>query len=594
MCGIVAQLGADVTKKSMMRGLRALAYRGYDSAGIAWQEKDGALRVSKAVGTVADLTEKLVDQEIHTIAAIAHTRWATHGTASLENAHPHLSTDGHVAIVHNGVLEQCTALRTRLVAGGHTISSVTDSELIAHLLNELLVAHDNNLRDALHALHGQLSGSFAVVTLSSMASNTLGFIRCGSPLLIGYRSSGIVLASDHAAFDDEVNRMVVVPDNSFGIVKNGKVTLFDKNNTSHICTPATRSDEAKQVSKGRFAHYMLKEIYEQPKALAATVARLTQQQIAWPHKLRRIHMVAAGSSWHAALIARFFFEHIAHIEVTVHVASEFIYAPLFPDQQAAYLFISQSGETADTLKALRRVLTHKLSTIGLTNNATSSLAREAHEVLVMAAGPEVSVASTKAFSSQLAALYVMAQQLAGAPADQSLTQAIKVLAESLPRFERLMRTEYAPRYAHAEKMIFLGRHAAYPLALEASLKLKEISYIFAQSYPAGELKHGPLALIDSTVPVVLFSSLDAVLYQKILVNAQEVVARGGRLLVFAFDGQHELAALAEDSFLLPCVAPLLAPLAFTGILQLFAYCIANYRQYTIDMPRNLAKSVTVE
>lgn len=594
MCGIVAQLGADVTKKSMMRGLHALAYRGYDSAGIAWQANDGTLRVSKTVGAVADLAEKLVKQTVETTVAIAHTRWATHGAASLENAHPHLSTDGRVAVVHNGVLEQCDALRIRLAGQGHTISSATDSELIAHLLSDLLVEHNNDLRGAFHALQQQIYGSCAVAALSSLLPNTLGFIRRGSPLLIGYRPSGIVLASDQAAFDNEVTRVVVVPDNSFGVIQSGKVTLFDETNTPHAFTPAARIGDPGQVSKGRFAHYMLKEIYEQPAVLAATVTQVAQQQIQWPQRLRRIHMVAAGSSWHAALIARFFFEHIAQVEVTVHVASEFVYAPLFPDQQAVYLFISQSGETADTLKALRRVLKHTLPTMGLTNVATSSLAREVDEVLVMAAGPEVSVASTKAFSCQLAALYVLAQQLAGAPVDQSLTEAITVLAQSLPRFEQIMRTEYAPRYAPAEKMIFLGRHIAYPLALEASLKLKEISYIFAQSYPAGELKHGPLALIDNTVPVVLFSSLDQVLYQKILVNAQEVVARNGRLLVFAFEGQHELAALAEVSFLLPHVAPLLAPLALTGILQLFAYCIANHRQYAIDMPRNLAKSVTVE
>lgn len=661
MCGIVARVGTAPCQNTVVQGLKTLEYRGYDSAGIATLE-DGVVRVTKAVGQLSALEAALADKKHDGTIGIGHTRWATHGPATFENAHPHVSTNQAVAVVHNGIIEQCDTLRTRLQASGHAFVSQTDSELIAHLFSDLLREHDNNLKAALGALQVQLQGAYAIVLMSSQFPETLAVVRRKSPLVIGIGDDCMQLASDQLAFGDEVTQVVFVPDNSCGVVRADSYELWDYSGAACTVRPARKVVVGQQVDKKEYQHFMLKEMHQQRAAITRSIEvyrthpdmmgqlGLSEDQI---NSLQAVHIIAAGTSWHAGRIAQFFFESVLERKTFVHLASEFLYMPFFPQHDALYIFVSQSGETADTLESLRKVKAVGCATLALTNVATSSIVREAEGSLLMQAGPEIAVASTKAFSCQVASLYWLAHWLvyqlrgrhdtqsprlwrtgynacppklrsakAGASrarsgmhknewvpdqvrhdeqkpytlldAEHDIFQAAQALETGLIEYEQELRITLAPRYAQFDRMIFLGRHICYPFAMEAALKLKEISYIFAQCYPAGELKHGPIALIDSKTPVVLFSVLDDVLYQKLVANAQEIKARDGYLIVFVFASQHELLALADTAFVLPRVAPLLAPLALTGVMQLFAYTITCALDLPVDKPRNLAKSVTVE
>lgn len=617
MCGIVACVGAQSCRETVMQGLQVLEYRGYDSAGLACIDaQTGQLQVLKSAGDLSTLKQKIQRVSYDGCISIGHTRWATHGPATDTNAHPHTDCRHTVAVVHNGIIEQCATLRTQLQAAGHTITSSTDTELIAHLFADLLRDQTAQLVPALQALQKKLQGAYALVLLVEARPDVLCIVRCRSPLVIGIGAQRMLVASDQLAFPDDVTQVVFVPNNATGLVYADHYELFDAQGAPLTVTPVARTPLVSSPEKGPFAHFMLKEMFEQKQAIARSLSSYQshdEHNTFWQQlgitpkdvqKLQRVHIIAAGTSWHASRIAQFFFEMVPHIQTRVHLASEFVYAPFFTGENEVYIFISQSGETADTLEALRRVVAHGHPTIAVTNVAASSLVREAGGSLLMHAGPEISVASTKAFSSQLASLYWLAHRFAYVrsaitredfiAAQDALLCAAEVLDESLARYEHEMKVAYAPRYARYDRMIFLGRHITYPFALEAALKLKEISYIFAQCYPAGELKHGPLALVDKQTPVVLFSVLDELLYQKLLANAQEVKARGGHLIVFAFEKQHELCALADTVFVVPRVAPLLAPLALTGLMQLFAYAITCQLGHSIDKPRNLAKSVTVE
>lgn len=630
MCGIVACVGTQPCRDTVVQGLQTLEYRGYDSSGFACIDGgSGHLQLTKAAGQLSALKEKLSKNSYDGVVGIGHTRWATHGPATDVNAHPHTDCRNTVAVVHNGIIEHCAALRSKLIAAGHTLVSTTDSELVAHLFSDLLCQHNGNLQAALGALRAQLQGAYALVIMIEERPDVLCVVRRRSPLVMGIDHERILVASDQLAFPDDVKQVVFVPENSVGLVYADHYDLFDAANKAMTVQPVTKALSEVTPEKGPFAHFMLKEIYEQKRAIARSVgffqliggrdgiAMTPTQQAAhgtvWQQlglsadqikKIKRIHLIAAGTSWNASRIGQFFFETVPHIQTRVHLASEFVYAPFFPDKEGLYLFVSQSGETADTLEALRRVLTHDLMTVAVTNVASSSIVREAGGFLLMHAGPEISVASTKAFSCQLTSFYWLAHRIAlerGAindtamrDAEDALFVASEVLDASLSRYEHEMRITLAPRYARFDRMIFLGRQVTYPFALEAALKLKEISYIFAQCYPAGELKHGPIALVDKHTPVILFSLLDDVLYQKLVVNAQEVKARGGHLVIFAFEGQNELIALADTAFVVPRVASLLAPLALTGVMQLFAYTITCQLGHSVDKPRNLAKSVTVE
>jgi len=634
MCGIVAYTGKQLCKNLVLESLSRLEYRGYDSAGfVCIDAKHGHFSYQKEAGGVAPVKRLLTSATFDGYTGMGHTRWATHGIVDQKNAHPHFNCHKTIAVVHNGIIEGHDELREQLLARGHSIVSTTDTELAAHLLHDLLEEH-KDLKTALLAFVQHIRGAFAFIFLLEQFPDTLVVVRHRSPMVIGLGEQESFVSSDFIAFSDKTRRVVFMPDDSIALVKKDSLELYSFEGKTLPYSIQDIDQAYVDVDKGTFEHFMLKEIYEQKRAINRTLAfckmlgsqtelaptrndhrrlpleyndsiwrqlGLSKEQVI---NLRYINLVSAGTSWHAARIAQFFFETICKIPTRVHLASEFRYMTLFPEPESVYIMISQSGETADTLEALRLVNSCDLPTIAITNVASSSMVREAGGFLPMQAGPEISVASTKAFSTQLATLYWLANRMALErgiiseeemyTAEEQLFIAAEVLEASIEMYKFAITQELAPKYAQYDRFIFLGRHISYPFALEASLKLKEISYIFAQCYPAGELKHGPIALVDAKTPVVLFSVLDDLIYYKLVSNAHEVKARNGHLVVFAFEGQNELISLADTAFILPPVAPLLAPLAMTGLMQFFVYHITRQLGNPIDKPRNLAKSVTVE
>jgi len=629
MCGIVGYIGHRNCRDLILKGLKVLEYRGYDSAGIACIDRATShLSVIRAVGPLSALEEKCGQLGYDGVAGIGHTRWATHGVASISNAHPQVNCYNTIAVVHNGIIEDSGQIRTRLRADRHRFVSQTDTELIPHLFHDLYEKNGSLVASAAK-LGRTLHGAYALVLLLEKQQDALVIMRRRSPLVLGVGTEEMFVASDQLALPEECNRVLFLPDESFAVVHADGYELYDFQGNHLKASLQKKTVTFGMVTKDGFAHHMLKEIYEQKKAITHTVnyyqviggrddarplftspvtgSSIWQQLNVMPEQVRAIktiYLIAAGTSWHAGRIGQFFFEGILQLPTRVHLASEFRYMPFFPDEEGLYIFISQSGETADTLEAMRMVQEHEVLTVALTNVASSTIVREANGFMLMHAGPEISVASTKAFSCQVVSLYWLSHRFAlerGAidgpymrRIEDELFVAAEVLESSLVQYRDELAIKYAPRYARYDKMIFLGRHICYPFAMEAALKLKEISYIFAQCYPAGELKHGPIALIDEDTPVVIFSSLDSVIYQKLIVNAQEVKARRGHTVMFAFEGQKELLALADTAFVVPRVAPLLAPLALTGVMQLFAYAITCQLGRPVDKPRNLAKSVTVE
>lgn len=638
MCGIVGYVGSGTCKQFIINGLSRLEYRGYDSAGIVCIDpKHNRFVFQKEAGGVS-LVKKLNETaRFDGPIGMGHTRWATHGVVDQQNAHPHFNCDNTVAVVHNGVIENYEALRNELLKKDHNFSSATDTEVIAHLVSDLY-DEAGSIIEMCKALTKQLRGAFAIVLMLEKQPQNLVVLRHRSPLVIAKQESGICVASDLAAFSDKASEACFMPDNSFAVLSKNTIEMFDFSGES--ITPIFEAIDQKyaDIDKDGFEHYMLKEIYEQKRAITRTIyfcrligskggqytdsiadsfkhsnvndeyseqiwhqLGITRDQI---RHLKHVTLIAAGTSWHAARIAQFFFEIVVKIPCQVSLASEFRYMPFFSKEDSAYIFISQSGETADTLEALRLINSFELPTIAITNVASSTMVREAGGFLPMQAGPEISVASTKAFSTQMATLYWLAHRIAlerGTitwndmhEAEEDLFIAAEILETVIENNKLKVINELAPKYAKFDRFIFLGRHINYPFALEAALKLKEISYIFSQCYPAGELKHGPIALIDEKTPVVLFSVIDEVLYWKILSNAQEVKARHGHLIIFAFEGQQELIDLADTVFIIPHVKPLLSPMAMTGLMQFFVYQITRALGRPIDRPRNLAKSVTVE
>lgn len=638
MCGIVGYVGTTTCKQFILDGLSRLEYRGYDSAGIVCIDaKHNHFVFQKEAGGVS-LVKKLSETaKFDGQVGIGHTRWATHGVVDQKNAHPHFNCDNTVAIVHNGVIENYEQLRKELLEKNHHFYSATDTEVVAHLASDLY-DQTGSLVEVCKGLKQRLHGAYALAILFEKEPEKLVVMRHRCPLVLGQEEGCSFVASDLTAFSDKTAKACFMPDESFAILSKDRIEIFDAKGQS--VAPAFEAIDQKytEIDKDGFEHYMLKEIYEQKRAITRTIyfcrlignktgkysdavsdsfknsdvaheygdqiwrqLGLTKEQV---RRLKSFNIVAAGTSWHAARIAQFFFEIIAKIPCQVSLASEFRYMPFFPKEETAYAFISQSGETADTLEALRLVNSFELPTIAITNVASSTMVREAGGFLPMQAGPEISVASTKAFSTQVAMLYWLAHRVALErdtiswndmhEAEEDLFVAAEILETVIENYKIKIISELAPKYAQYERFIFLGRHINYPFALEAALKLKEISYIFSQCYPAGELKHGPIALIDEKTPVVLFSILDDVLYWKVLANAQEVKARKGHLIVFAFEDQQELIELADTVFIIPHVKPLLAPMAMTGLMQFFVYQITRALGRPIDRPRNLAKSVTVE
>ena len=613
MCSVVGYIGNGFSRAFVMEGLSRLEYRGYDSAGFSCLSGDKRLLYTKSEGKLTNLVDKLAVAPIDGAVGIGHTRWSTHGLSSTQNAHPHFDCEKTLSIVHNGIIENYHELKQELLKTGHVFHSETDTEVVAHLFEEYLGSHPN-FKSAVVDLVNDLEGAYAFVTILHNYPDVMVLVRKRSPLCIGIGDGEMFVASDSIVFAGKTNKVIFMPDESFAFVHKDKIELFNFDGTP-LVPNIQQIDLTWDVNEKKgHAHYMLKEIYEQKTAIHTTIdflhtvndriwddLGLTAQQVA---QLDSINFIGCGTSWHAGLIARYFFERICMLPTAVHLASEFRYASFFPEQKSLYVGISQSGETADTLEAIRMINEFELPTVALTNVSSSSMVRECGGFLLTQAGREVAVASTKAFSTQVAALYWLAHRIAVEKkiislqemdrAEQDLLVAAEMLENNIENYKMDIVRTHARTYKDFKQMIFLGRHASYPFAMEASLKLKEIAYIFTAAYPAGELKHGPLALIDAKTPVFVFSHQDPIIYQKLLSNIQEVKARGGHLVAFAFEGQEQLIALADLCFIIPRVKPLLGPLAMTGLMQFFFYAIAKELNCPIDQPRNLAKSVTVE
>lgn len=615
MCTVVGYIGKSFCSSFIFEGLARLEYRGYDSAGFACLEPiNKKLLYLKASGQLTNLTERLKQDPIDGFSGIGHTRWSTHGDFSVNNAHPHFDCSKTISVVHNGIIENYNDLKVQLRLSGHIFDSETDTEVISHLF-ESFVQSTVLLPSAVCNVVQSLQGTYAFIVMLQAFPDQLIIVRKKSPLCIGIGKGEMFIASDVIAFAGKTDQVFFLPDESFAFVSKDSIKVYDFSGNELPVEPQAMKATFERSDKNGYEHFTLKEIYEQKDAIGKTVESLRKSDsFLWNQlglaaariqNVEKICFVACGTSSHAARIAQFFFELTAKLPVTVHLASEFRYMPFFSEKNTLYIIISQSGETADALEALRLINAHGLSTIALTNVATSTIVREAGGFLLTSAGTEVAVGSTKAFSTQLAALYWFAHRIAlekrlieGADlfqAEEDLFTVAQVLESSLERYKYEIDCKYAHVYAAYDKALFLGRHISYPLAMEGALKLKELAYVFAESYPAGELKHGPLALVDETMPVYIFSHSDHLIYQKLVSNAHEVKARGGRVIAFAYEGQHELCALAETAFIISNDLPAsLGPLAMVGLMQYLVYAIAKERGCPIDKPRNLAKSVTVE
>ncbi len=638
MCGIVAYVGEKPCRQYIFDGLTRLEYRGYDSAGfVCIDSRHNHFSYHKEASNV-DIVKKMAQAvTFDGNIGLGHTRWATHGVVDQRNAHPHFNCRKSIAVVHNGIIEGFEALREQLIQDGHDFYSSTDTEVAVHLFSSLLTAQ-KSIKAAVLALTKKLHGAYSLVFLLEDYPEQLIILRHKSPIVIGIGDNEMFVASDFLAFSDKTKQVVFLPEKSFAIVKKDSIEMFDFTGNPQPYVSENLGASHAIMEKQGFEHFMFREIYEQKRAIMRTITFLnmigsnseclsektldpiqtlqrpieyndsiwrqlgiTKAQI---KELKTLNLVAAGTSWHAARIGQFFFEIIAKIPTQVSLASEFRYMPFFADEKKLFLMISQSGETTDTLEALRLVNSFDMQAIALTNVASSSIVREASGFLPMQAGPEISVAATKTFSSQISSLYwlahrvayergeITAEQLHNAEEDLYITA--EILETAIETNKMKIIQEFAPIYSKFDRYIFLGRHVSYPFALEAALKLKEISHGFALCYPAGELQHGPISLVDEQTPVIIFSVLDELIYNKLVSNAHEIKARKGNLIVFAFEGQQELIDAANVAFVIPKVPPLLAPLAMTGVMQFFVYQVAKELNRQPDRPRYLAMSASVE
>ena len=606
MCGIVAAIAERPVQSILLEGLKRLEYRGYDSAGLATLAGDHIQR-TRAKGKVAELESLLGDSTAN--QGIAHTRWATHGVPSIENAHPHQS--GRFAVVHNGIIENYESLRSELTDLGYRFDSDTDTETIAHLLH--YVSQTNESFDAVvTAVIKRLEGAFALAIIDEQTPGVLWVARQGSPLVIGVGHGEHFVGSDQLALLHVTDRFIFLDEGDSAKLKSHTLEIYDGDHqlVNRPLVRATASNE--QASKGQYRHFMAKEIYEQPNAVLTTLqGRLGKNQILTGvlgpsgdqllAEAKAVQIVACGTSYHAGLVAKYWIESLVGIPCQVEIASEYRYRKVVTLPNTLWIAISQSGETADVLSALRHIdSTNVLTTLAICNVATSSLVRETDLALLTEAGPEIGVASTKAFTTQLTVLLLLAGLMAKnqSAAEFSETNFVQAL-QQLPRLlEEVLTLEsqiqvISEQFIDKQHTLFLGRATMNPIAMEGALKLKELSYIHAEAYPAGELKHGPLALVDETMPVVAVAPNDE-LVEKLRSNLSEVKARGGQLIVFA---DIAVATEASDEItqcVMPETDPLIAPIVFTLPLQLLSYHVAVLRGTDVDQPRNLAKSVTVE
>ncbi|GAC1622537.1 MAG: glutamine--fructose-6-phosphate transaminase (isomerizing) [Nevskia sp.] len=612
MCGIVGVVAPRNVTPILLEGLQRLRYRGYDSTGVAVLGADGALQVCRAVGKVEELEKRLLTEPCAGELGIAHSRWATHGGVTEANAHPHVS-GGRVAVIHNGIIENYEALRAELGARGYVFESETDTEVIAHLVHDLLKTHPK-LVDAVQAAVRRFEGAYAIVVLDAEAPDRLVVARIASPLVIGLGLGENFVASDVQALLPVTRRFQFLEEGDLAEIRRDGVSIYDAAGQPVARAVHESTQSADAVEKGPYAHFMLKEIHEQPRAIGDTLserivgghmlaAALGPKAAAILPNVQAVHIVACGTSYHAGLVARYYFEQGGRLPCTVEVASEYRYRDPVVLPGTLFLAISQSGETADTLAALRVAKKRGyVATAAICNVPESSLVREADLVLMTRAGPEIGVASTKAFTTQLAALGMFGFAIAQARElidRRTLSIYAKQLLHVPEQIERVLKLdgqikEWAALFATKNHALFLGRGPTYPVALEGALKLKEISYIHAEAYPAGELKHGPLALVDADMPVIAVAPNNALL-EKLKSNLQEVRARGGQLFVFADPNTGFVMSEGMEVIVMPeHIEAFQAPIVYTVPLQLLAYHVAVIRGTDVDQPRNLAKSVTVE
>jgi glucosamine--fructose-6-phosphate aminotransferase (isomerizing) len=608
MCGIVGYVGPKQASPILIDGLRRMEYRGYDSAGVAVLN-GGDIKIRKAAGKLSALVDKLRTETPSGTVGIGHTRWATHGAPTTPNAHPHLDQKGRIAVIHNGIIENSAAIRKALEKRGHVFKSETDTEVLAHLIGAY---YEGNLEQAVAGALWDIDGAYGIAVISADEPDTLVAARNGSPLLVGVGDGEYFVASDASAILEHTRSVVYLDDGEMAVLTRDGYRVRNLTDT-HVDKAVNQIEwDLATIERGGFSHFMLKEIFEQPESLTNTVrghlleeegsARLRGLNMSDEelNRVNRVIITACGTSWHAGLIGEYIFEEMARIPCEVEYASEFRYRNPIVDENTLVIAVSQSGETADTLAAIREARRRGARTIGLVNVVGSTIAREVQGGLYLRAGPEIGVASTKAFNSQVAALAMVALKMARLrtlsvlqgrqfiQALQALPAQIRTVLDRAPEVETL-----ADRFATAHNALYLGRGVNFPVALEGALKLKEISYIHAEGYPAAEMKHGPIALIDENMPVVFIAPRDGV-HGKIVSNIEEVKARGGKVIAIVTEGDEEISRLADAVFPIPATHDLLTPMLASVPLQLFAYYVAVRRGCNVDQPRNLAKSVTVE
>jgi len=610
MCGIVGYIGGANAVPILIEGLKRLEYRGYDSAGIAFFEH-GRISVRRSVGKLRNLEAAIEGQDLSSDLGIGHTRWATHGRPSEENAHPHRA--GKIVVVHNGIIENYLTLKEKLAAKGHEFASETDTEVIAHLIQSYMDKGVGIVKATRKAL-GELKGAYAIGVINEDEPDVLVGARAGSPLVVGLGRHEYFIASDLPAMLNYTKDAIFLDDYEMAVLTREGVQVTDLKGNPRDKEISKVLWNPVMAEKGGYKHFMLKEIYEQPRAIADTFrGRISpetgtvylEEMGLSDHELKsmkKVMLVSCGTSWHASLIGKSMLEELARMPSEVDIASEFRYRNPIVDKHTLLVAVTQSGETADTLAAMREAAKLGASTIAICNVVGSTASREADGVIYTHAGPEIGVASTKAFTSQLTALYLLALRmgrLRGTLDQHAVRNYMEELVRIPLKAEKLLLdieepiAELAKQYFRMPDFLYLGRGYNYPVALEGALKLKEISYIHAEGYPAGEMKHGPIALIDEDMPVVFLAPEDPV-YEKIASNIEEVRSRGGRVIVITNDHDAKLGDKSDHVFRVPATLPPLSPILMTIPLQLLAYHIAVLRGSDVDQPRNLAKSVTVE
>jgi glucosamine--fructose-6-phosphate aminotransferase (isomerizing) len=613
MCGIVGYIGFRDAYPIVIKGLHRLEYRGYDSAGVALLNKEEELKVYKKAGKVSDLENFVKDIDTSSTIGMGHTRWATHGAPSDRNSHPHSSGDRKLTIIHNGIIENYSSIKEALLAKGHTFLSDTDTEVLIHLIEDIQNETGLDLREAVRVALNRVIGAYAIVIMSADEPNELIAARKGSPMVIGVGKGEYFIASDATPIVEYTKNVIYLNDNEIAYIRRDDLLIKNIDNT--VQTPYIQKLELQleMLEKGGYDHFMLKEIYEQPRSVRDCLRGRIYPQVGkvqlggikeYVEKLKnvdRIIIVACGTSWHAGLVGEYLIEEYARVPVEVEYASEFRYRNPIITEKDLVIAISQSGETADTMAAIELAKEKGATIFGICNVVGASIPRLSHAGVYTHAGPEIGVASTKAFTAQVTALTLMAFYIAqqrGTITESKLIEYLTELNEIPTLIEKTLKTNdhvkvIADKFKDSTNCLFLGRGSSFPVALEGALKLKEISYIHAEGYPAAEMKHGPIALIDEDMPVVFIATKNSS-YEKVISNIQEVRARGGHVIAIVSEGDTVVKDMADYVIEIPQTSEAFVPLLATIPLQLLSYHIAVMRGCNVDQPRNLAKSVTVE